>query len=95
MYLSDVEAELNLCLKSSYSTRLDECMHSELIESKAFATARMGDDSPPVNLPKYRINIYFLSAFPLFLKPSCLLIHVMMVLPRTSLNSHSYAKNHK
>lgn len=82
-------------LKSSYSTRLDECMHSELIESKAFATARMGDDSPPVNLPKYRINIYFLSAFLLFLKPSCLLIHVMMVLPRTSLNSHSYAKNRK
>lgn len=38
----------------------------------------MGDDSSPVNLPKYRINIYFLSAFPLFLKPSCLLIHIMM-----------------
>lgn len=40
--------------------------------------ARMGDDLSPVNLPKHRINIYFLSAFPLFLKPSCLLIHIMM-----------------
>lgn len=43
----------------------------------------MGDDSPHMNLPKYRKTIYFFSAFSLFLKPSCLLMHIMMVPPGT------------
>lgn len=70
-------------------------MHSEPIESEVFVMARMGDDSPPVNLPKYRISIYFLSAFPLFLKPSCLLMHIMMVPRGTKPEFPFICKNHK
>lgn len=70
-------------------------MHSEPIESDVFAAVRMGDDSPPVNLPKYRINIYFLSAFLFYLKPSCLLMHIMMVLLATKPEFPFICKNHK
>lgn len=68
-------------------------MHSGPIENEVSAMARMGDDSPPVNLPKYRINIYFSFCFPTFSKAQ-LSVNAYNDGPARdqSLNSHSYAK---
>lgn len=53
----------------------------------------MGDDSPHMNSPKY--NFFFFLLSPFFLKPSCLLMHIMMVPPGTKPEFPFICKNCK